>query len=123
MWRTLLRVSKRIWLRFTNRRNKDRVDKRGLTKEQLKRTRYELVRDYKPEIYLGGVTIFMAIQDNKLEKKIRSKIWGKIIKGEIEIVNIHGDHDSIIQPPEVNRVADHILNKLAAYEEQDKAGS
>jgi hypothetical protein len=70
------------------------------------------VRDYRPGSYAGRVTLFRA-RTRPLFRLHGSDLgWRALAQGGLEIVPIPGNHESILQEPNVVRLARALLDRL-----------
>ncbi len=75
---------------------------------QAKKVRDLLARVYQPEPYDGPVTLFSVSEHPWFIRWNPMEPWTKIFTGPFEVVNIPGDHMTMLQPPQVNILADKI---------------
>jgi amino acid adenylation domain-containing protein len=79
--------------------------------------------NYIPQIYSGKVTVFKAMQecDDMLafgEFKDRFG-WGNLVTGELDIINIPGDHFGILKEPYVETLARELKRCLVVSQKPD----
>jgi amino acid adenylation domain-containing protein len=73
------------------------------------RGRRILLRTYKPESYDGDVVLFSVTSRPDRIHKNPMEPWFKVFSGNVEQITVEGDHMSILQPPQVNGLAEKIL--------------
>jgi amino acid adenylation domain-containing protein len=66
------------------------------------------LRNYVPQTYDGDATLFRA-KDELSSHADPTLGWGKLIKGRLEIIEISGDHDTILHEPHIGMLA-RVLN-------------
>jgi amino acid adenylation domain-containing protein len=71
-----------------------------------------LLRTYKPEPYDGDVVLFSVTSRPDRIHKNPMEPWSKVFLGNVEMITVEGDHMSILQPPQVNGLAEKILTTL-----------
>src|SRR5260370_36391668 len=66
------------------------------------------LRNYVPQPYGGDSTLFRA-KDELCSHADPTLGWGELIKGRLEILEISGDHDTILHEPHIGMLA-RVLN-------------
>lgn len=67
---------------------------------------------YAPQPYSGSVLLFRAMERNLFEQEDYSLGWASLALGDFQIIDIPGDHLSILQDPQVQVLADHLQQHL-----------
>lgn len=67
---------------------------------------------YSPQPYSGSVLLFRAIERSAFEPDDYSLGWDSLALGDFQIIDIPGDHLSILQDPQVQVLADHLQQHL-----------
>jgi aspartate racemase len=75
-------------------------------------THYQALRDYRPKPYPGSVTLFRARTRPLLRLHGRDLGWTKIAAGGLSIVDIPGNHETILKEPRVQVLADALNHHL-----------
>ncbi len=66
------------------------------------------LRNYVPQTYDGAATLFRA-KDELCSYSDPTLGWGELVKGRLEILEISGDHDTILHEPHIGMLA-RVLN-------------
>jgi len=64
-----------------------------------------LLRSYKPEPYEGKVTIFEAAERPWYMRWDPLEPWSKILIGQLDLVQIPGDHMTMLEKPQADELA------------------
>ena len=96
---------------------------RGLPEpfRNLLEAHYRALREYVPTAYPGRVTLFRARTRPLLRLHGRDLGWSRLAAGGLEIIEITGNHDSILSEPHVRVLAQRLrfcLEKAQATNEQ-----
>ena len=75
-----------------------------------------LLRSYKPKSYDGQVILFKATIHPAYDHGNPMEKWPNMVSGPFKIVTVEGDHMSILEPPQVNLLAEKILAILSENE-------
>ena len=76
---------------------------------------------YRPQIYPGRITLFRAQgQEERAERRDRDKGWSRWAAGGLEIIEVPGDHLTMLQEPHVQVLAERLNTCLERA--QTKAG-
>jgi thioesterase domain-containing protein/NAD(P)-dependent dehydrogenase (short-subunit alcohol dehydrogenase family)/acyl carrier protein len=68
---------------------------------------------YAAEPYDGRVLYFRAGQPGPYNAKDPEKVWGSLVKGELIIHTVPGDHNTMNDPPHVSRLGELLKDYLA----------
>jgi thioesterase domain-containing protein len=68
---------------------------------------------YAAEPYDGRVLYFRAAQPGPYNAKDPEKVWGSLVKGELIIHPVPGDHNTMNDPPHVSRLGELLKDYLA----------
>ena len=119
--RKVREVAKRL-KRVTNSRGRcargpdleDIFDLRNLPEDYVRTMDYHLrlLREYQPRPYSGPLTLYRA-RTQRLFCLTESDLgWGRIVSGGIEVVQIPGNHDSIVKEPHVRLLAEALRGAI-----------
>lgn len=87
-------------------------------KGQIKKVRNILLGSYKPEPYLGKVRLYSVTNRPWYIRWDPMSQWTNIVKSQLEIVSIKGDHMSVLKPPLVTQLTEDIDTQLPGYENE-----
>jgi thioesterase domain-containing protein len=68
---------------------------------------------YAAEPYDGRVLYFRAAQPGPYNARDPEKVWGSLVKGELIIHPVPGDHNTMNDPPHVSRLGELLRDYLA----------
>jgi thioesterase domain-containing protein len=69
--------------------------------------------NYRPEAFPGEVTLFRASDVPPIYQHIGRELgWGPFVKGMLDIVEVPGSHDSLVQEPNVSILVAHLGDRL-----------
>jgi amino acid adenylation domain-containing protein len=78
--------------------------------------------NYIPQIYSGKVTVFKAMEEYEVMSTFGDFEdqfgWGNLVTGELEIINIPGDHFGILQEPYVETLARELKRCLVVVQKR-----
>jgi thioesterase domain-containing protein/acyl carrier protein len=77
--------------------------------QRLLETHYQALRDYRPRVYPGRVTLFRARVRPLLRMHGRDLGWSRLAAGGLEIVKVPGNHVTMLKPPHVRHLAEALL--------------
>jgi thioesterase domain-containing protein len=75
---------------------------------QANKTRNHLYQAYKPEPYAGQVTLFSATNRPWYVRWDMMENWANTLTGQLDIVSVPGNHMSMLEPPQVDLLAEKI---------------
>ncbi|HEY6559241.1 MAG TPA: SDR family NAD(P)-dependent oxidoreductase [Polyangiaceae bacterium] len=78
----------------------------------LTRSFLEASERYQPEVYLGPVTLFRARRIADVYKHVGVKLGWDDLTPNLSIVEVPGDHDSLVQQPNVQILTSHLKTEL-----------
>ena len=67
--------------------------------------------NYRPLPYNGKITLFQTPQDPAFE--VEKSDWGNLVTGELEIIQVPGDHYSVIGQANAGALANYIIRRLS----------
>jgi thioesterase domain-containing protein len=67
---------------------------------------------FTPGTYEGAVVLFRCQNRLDTDPPDSSRIWQRLVKGRVEILEVPGDHNSMLTEPGVNVMAEQILGYL-----------
>lgn len=67
----------------------------------------DAVRRYQPQPYRGDVVVLLATETEAHEKN-RKRRWHQLVKGNIHYISVTGNHEMVMQEPNVSQWAHHI---------------
>lgn len=81
-------------------------------KGDIRRIKHFQIKIYKPVSFSGSITLFSASYaiDTTHEQLVRQ--WEKVVTGKLNVIPVIGDHNSIVQPPQVSELASEILKAI-----------
>jgi amino acid adenylation domain-containing protein len=71
-------------------------------------------RRYQPRPYAGRVTLFRAVDEPRMQDLPVDMGWGNLARGGVEIVDVPGDHLTMIHAPHVSKLAEALRLRLGA---------
>ena len=71
---------------------------------------------YKPQPYTGRVTLFMAADTPEQAKRDERAEWESLVGGDVEICEVPGNHDTVLEQPNVGELARGLSRLLAVGE-------
>ncbi|HZN20448.1 MAG TPA: amino acid adenylation domain-containing protein [Micromonosporaceae bacterium] len=74
-------------------------------------THVEAVRRYQPRPYAGRTCLLRAAQTGVTAADYG---WGRLLTGEWEVIEVPGDHETVVWPPNVHKLAEVLRAQLAA---------
>jgi amino acid adenylation domain-containing protein len=69
---------------------------------------HEAMYAYKPRAYAGGITLFRARRQPLMSPHDPSLGWADLVQGQIEVVEVKGNHNGILRYPQVRTLAAHL---------------
>jgi amino acid adenylation domain-containing protein len=82
----------------------------------------EAQQNYIPQTYSGKVTVFKAMEEYEVMSTFgdfeNQFGWGNLVTGELEIINIPGDHFGILQEPYVETLARELKRCLVVSQKR-----
>lgn len=69
-------------------------------------------RRYKPAEYRGSLVVYKAGSETMPCYDLPDAGWGELVSGQIEVVQIPGDHRSVLRPPNVEHLARDLSQRL-----------
>lgn len=84
--------------------------------KEIKGDQHLLFMMYKPELYDGEVVLFSVNSRTSYLRFDPMEQWSTIISGSFERIVVDGDHISLLEPPQVNQLAEKILAVLKRHE-------
>jgi thioesterase domain-containing protein/acyl carrier protein len=79
---------------------------------RLLEAHYQAMRDYVPKPYAGRVTLFRSRVRPLLRLHGRDLGWGELAAGGLDVVAVPGNHETMLKPPNVERLAEALLKHL-----------
>jgi thioesterase domain-containing protein len=73
---------------------------------------YQALRDYVPKVYPGRVTLFRAQTRPLFRSHGRDLGWRGLAAGGLEIIDVPGNHETILKEPRVQFLAQALGNQL-----------
>ena len=67
---------------------------------------------FSPQPYDGTVVLFRCHDRIPSDPPDSSHIWQRLVKGKVVILDVPGDHNSMLREPGVRVLAEQILNHL-----------
>lgn len=83
---------------------------------RILRTQTEAWRRYRPQPYNGHLTLFRAQEQGDEAPAERDMGWGRLVTGGVSIIDVPGDHLSMIHPPHVKLLAQRMRENLEIAE-------
>jgi thioesterase domain-containing protein len=83
---------------------------------EIKGDQHLLFKMYKPELYDGEVVLFSVNSRTPYLRYDPMEQWSTIITGSFKRIEVGGDHISLLDPPQVNQLAEKILTVLRRHE-------
>jgi hypothetical protein len=80
--------------------------------------RYQALREYQPKPYPGRVTLFRARVRPLLRLHGRDLGWARLAGGGLDVIDIPGNHQTLLTAPHVTRVAQALLARLCRAQAQ-----
>ena len=68
--------------------------------------------EYTPGRYTGDITFFVTQQQDDPHKPTQTNVWDHYTTGQVNVIQVKGDHHSIAREPDISQIADS-LNKLS----------
>ena len=68
--------------------------------------------NYRPGHYEGGIVLFRCADRIETDPPDSSRLWQRLAKGGVTILDIPGDHNSILKEPGAQILAEHLLGYL-----------
>jgi thioesterase domain-containing protein len=75
-------------------------------------TNYQALRTYEPKVYPGRVTLLKAHTRPLFRLHGRDLGWTKLAGGGLEVVEVPGNHNTILKEPNVKAMATALLSRL-----------
>jgi thioesterase domain-containing protein len=90
------------------------VDTRTIPEEFRKRmeTNYNAFKTYEPGTFSGNIVLFRARMRPLLHGFTPDLNWGEVATGILEVINIPGNHGTILQRPNINILAKQLRTLL-----------
>ena len=73
------------------------------TIRDIEETNYLAIRNYTPQTYSGRMTFFCAVEEVCPEENLTG--WQRLAQGGVEVVEVSGDHQTMIKEPCVQELA------------------
>jgi thioesterase domain-containing protein len=86
--------------------------------KQVRRALHEASDAYLPKPYFGKITFFRASQKSIRNSDDPKSGWGELARGELEIHDVPGDHNTIFAEPQVSLLAQQLKVDLERALEQ-----
>jgi thioesterase domain-containing protein/acyl carrier protein len=86
---------------------------------QLVETHYRALRAYKPEVYPGVVTLLKARVRPLFRLHGKDLGWSGLAGGGLDVVEIPGNHETMLTEPKVRTLAEALLARLRAAQAKD----
>ena len=67
---------------------------------------------FKPGDYYGTIVLFRCMDRIKLDPPDSSRLWKRLVKGELVILEVPGDHNSMLKEPGAQILAEQLLSYL-----------
>jgi thioesterase domain-containing protein/acyl carrier protein len=87
---------------------------------RLLEAQYQALRDYVPRVYPGRVTVFRARTRPLFRLHAPDLGWKQLAGGGLDIVGVPGNHETMLKPPHVYRLADALLLRLQRARESHR---
>jgi thioesterase domain-containing protein/acyl carrier protein len=78
------------------------------------KTNYHAILNYVPQIYPERITLFIASEELVKKSQDRTMGWSKLANRGVEIHLVPGNHYTILKPPNVQFLAEKILNEVGS---------
>jgi thioesterase domain-containing protein len=69
-------------------------------------------REYRPRPYPGRVLLVRAADGDRLAGAGPTAGWGELARGGVEVVEVPGDHWTLVEPPHVALLARELERRL-----------
>jgi thioesterase domain-containing protein len=73
---------------------------------------YQALREYAPAVYAGRVTLFRARTRPLFREHGPDLGWGRLAGGGLEVVDVPGNHDTVLREPRVRTLAQALQARL-----------
>lgn len=83
-----------------------------LTLKQVRKALHLASASYVPRPYSGKITFFRSAERSIRDSDGPQAGWGKLTAGELEIVDVPGDHNNILDEPQVGVLAQRLKARL-----------
>jgi thioesterase domain-containing protein/acyl carrier protein len=80
--------------------------------------RYQALREYQPKPYPGRVTLFRARVRPLLRLHGRDLGWARLAGGGLDVIDIPGNHQTLLTAPHVTRASQALLARLCRAQAQ-----
>jgi thioesterase domain-containing protein len=80
---------------------------------------YQALRGYVPQVYPGRVTLFRARTRPLFRLHGRYLGWDRIAGGGLDVIDIPGNHESILKKPDVGVLAEALIARCTAAENNE----
>jgi thioesterase domain-containing protein len=96
----------------------------ALPKDYVQTMEYhlKLLREYKPRPYSGPLTLYRARTQPLFRLSETELGWGAIVNGGIGVVQIPGNHSTIVSEPRVRLLADALRSAIEKVAAEPHAG-
>lgn len=118
------------FLKLRQKFNSDPVQKTEQEKQEARLNHVpqiylEAQENYLPQTYSGKVTVFKAMEEYEVMSTFGDFEdqfgWGNLVTGELEIINLPGDHFGILQEPDVETLARELKHCLVEAQKQSRS--
>ena len=75
-------------------------------------TNYQAFRDYVPKPYSGAAVVFRAVKQGPLTANSSDLGWGKLALGGVEIIDVPGEHLTMLSSLHADAVAEKLRIRL-----------
>jgi thioesterase domain-containing protein len=73
------------------------------------------VENYKPQPYDGRITLFRASERSSRPPQDASNGWSALASGNLEIIEVPGDHFTMLTEPFASTLAERMTDHLNRY--------
>jgi hypothetical protein len=86
----------------------------ALRYRELERSHERAYFDYEPQSYDGSIVLFRAARHPDEMNATRTLGWENVVTGTIEVIDLPGSHDDLIEQPALVMGLRHVLEKVQA---------
>lgn len=101
-------------LRIRHARTAGRPLPHALRHRELERAHYRALIAYQPQPYDGRIVLFRGSEQPKHTQDAKTLGWKGCVKGGVEAIELPGNHDNLIEQPELLRQLRTVLERAQA---------
>ena len=98
-------------LRVRRARAASRPLPHALRHREIERAHYRALRAYHPQPYDGRVLLFKVSERRRSTRRTEALGWEKFVRGGIEVIELPGNHDNLIEQPGLLRELRRVLQQ------------